>query len=158
MHLFLTFSAALSNMSKPYCTRLHENWLRLGIIQVNLASSLALHKRSYKMHLWRRLGIVRPNKFVGLCSRLAQTFVSTVLGSTGALFAGYVLLVSLPRLFCYFNGYSRCPIIVGQLHRNYGATTIKGIKTTILLVGTTIKGKNYSIEESLLSFFFSSSS
>ena len=79
---FLTFSAALGNMSKLYCTRLHENctrlpenWLRLGIIQVNLASSLALHKRSYKMHLWRRLGIVRPNKFVGLCSRLAQTFV-----------------------------------------------------------------------------------
>ena len=41
---------------------------------------------------------------------------------------------------------------------NCGTTTIKGIKTTILLVGTTIKGKNYSIEESLLSFFFSSSS
>ena len=71
----LRFSAALGNMSKLYCTRLHENWLRLGIIQVNLASALALHKRSYKMHLWRRLGIVRPNKFVGLCSRLAQTFV-----------------------------------------------------------------------------------
>ena len=27
------------------------------------------------MHLWRRLGIARPNKFVGLCARLAQTFV-----------------------------------------------------------------------------------
>ena len=26
------------------------------------------------MHLWRRLGIARSNKFVGLCSRLAQTF------------------------------------------------------------------------------------
>ena len=46
MHLFLTFSAALGNMSKLYCTRLHENWLRLGIVQVNLASALALHKRS----------------------------------------------------------------------------------------------------------------
>ena len=45
MNLFLTFSAALGNMSKLYCTRLHENWLRLGIIQVNLASALALHKR-----------------------------------------------------------------------------------------------------------------
>ena len=149
----LRFSAALGNMSKLYCTRLHENWLRLGIIQVNLASALALHKRSYKMHLWRRLGIVRPNKFVGLCSRLAQSFVSTVLGSTGALFAGYVLLVSLPRLFCYFNGYSRCPIIVGQLHRNYGATTIKGIKTIILLVGTTIKGKKLFFRRITLVFF-----
>ena len=29
------------------CARLHENWRRLGIIQVNLASALALHKRSY---------------------------------------------------------------------------------------------------------------
>ena len=48
MHLFLTFPAALGNMSKLYCTRLHENWRRLGIIQVNLASALALHKRSYK--------------------------------------------------------------------------------------------------------------
>ena len=47
MHLFLTFSAALGNMSKLYCTRLHENWLRLGIVQVNLASALALHKRSF---------------------------------------------------------------------------------------------------------------
>ena len=46
MHLFLTFSAALGNMSKLYCTHLHENWLRLGIVQVNLASALALHKRS----------------------------------------------------------------------------------------------------------------
>ena len=46
MHLFLTFPAALGNMSKLYCTRLHENWRRLGIIQVNLASALALHKRS----------------------------------------------------------------------------------------------------------------
>ena len=27
------------------------------------------------MHLWRRLGIARSNKFVGLCSRLAQTFL-----------------------------------------------------------------------------------
>ena len=27
MHLFLTFSAALGNMSKLYCTRLHENFL-----------------------------------------------------------------------------------------------------------------------------------
>ena len=44
MHLFLTFSAALGNMSKLYCTRLHENWRRLGIIQVNLASALALHE------------------------------------------------------------------------------------------------------------------
>ncbi len=34
----------LGNMSKLYCTRLHENWLRLGIVQVNLASALALHK------------------------------------------------------------------------------------------------------------------
>ena len=47
MHLFLTFPAALGNMSKLYCTRLHENWRRLGIIQVNLASALALHKRSF---------------------------------------------------------------------------------------------------------------
>ena len=29
MHLFLTFSAALGNMSKLYCTRLHENCPRL---------------------------------------------------------------------------------------------------------------------------------
>ena len=50
MHLFLTFSAALGNMSKLYCTRLHENWLRLGIIQVTLASALALHKRSFVLH------------------------------------------------------------------------------------------------------------
>ena len=50
MHLFLTFSAALGNMSKLYCTRLHENWLRFGIIQVNLASALALHKRSFNMN------------------------------------------------------------------------------------------------------------
>ena len=27
------------------------------------------------MHLWRRLGIALSNKFVGLCSRLAQTFI-----------------------------------------------------------------------------------
>ena len=27
------------------------------------------------MHLWLRLGIARSNKFVGLCSRLAQTFI-----------------------------------------------------------------------------------
>ena len=47
MHLFLTFSAALGNSSKLDCARLHENW--------------------------RRLGIARSNKFVGLCSRLAQT-------------------------------------------------------------------------------------
>ena len=46
MHLFLTFSAALGNMSQLYCTRLHENWRRLGITQVNLVSALALHKRS----------------------------------------------------------------------------------------------------------------
>ena len=46
MHLFLTFSAAFGNMRKLYCTHLHGNWLRLGIIQVNLASALALHKRS----------------------------------------------------------------------------------------------------------------
>ena len=46
MHLFLTFSAALGNMSKLYCARLHENWQRLGIVQVNLASALALHKRA----------------------------------------------------------------------------------------------------------------
>ena len=52
MNLFLTFSAALGNMSKLYCTRLHENWLRLGIIQVNLASALALHKRSFKMNIF----------------------------------------------------------------------------------------------------------
>ena len=43
----LRFSAALGNMSKLYCTRLHENWRRLGIIQVNLASALTLHKRSF---------------------------------------------------------------------------------------------------------------
>ena len=107
---FLTFSAALGNMSKLYCTRLHENctrlhenctrlhenWLRLGIIQVNLASALALHKRSYKMHLWRRLGIIQVN----LASALAlhKRSFSIVLCSTGALFAGFVLLVSLPRL------------------------------------------------------------
>ena len=42
----LRFSAALGNMSKLYCARLHENWLRLGIVQVNLASALALHKCS----------------------------------------------------------------------------------------------------------------
>ena len=47
--VFLTFSAALGNMSKLYCTRLHENWRRLGIIQVNLASALALHKRSFSI-------------------------------------------------------------------------------------------------------------
>ena len=47
--VFLTFSAALGNMSKLYCTRLHENWRRLGIIQVNLASALALHKRSFSL-------------------------------------------------------------------------------------------------------------
>ena len=45
----LRFSAALGNMSKLYCTRLHENWRRLGIIQVNLASALALHKRSFSL-------------------------------------------------------------------------------------------------------------
>ena len=61
MHLFLTFSAALGNMSKLYCTRLHENWRRLGIIQVNLASALALHKRSFSTDVWRRLGIVQVN-------------------------------------------------------------------------------------------------
>ena len=72
----LRFSAALGNMSKLYCTRLPENWLRLGIIQVNLASALALHKRSF----------------------------SIVLCSTGALFAGYVLLVSLPRPFVISTG------------------------------------------------------
>ena len=49
MHLFLTFSAALGNSSKLDCARLHENW--------------------------RQLGIARSNKFVGLCSRLAQTFI-----------------------------------------------------------------------------------
>ena len=81
MHLFLTFSAALGNMSKLYCTRLHENWLRLGIIQVNLASALALHKRSF----------------------------SIVLCSTGALFAGYVLLVSLPRPFVISTGIPVAP-------------------------------------------------
>ena len=47
MHLFLTFTAALGNSSKLYCARLHENWRRLGIIQVNLAYALALHKRSF---------------------------------------------------------------------------------------------------------------
>lgn len=26
------------------------------------------------MHHWRRLGIARTNKFVGLCARLAQAF------------------------------------------------------------------------------------
>ena len=36
--VFLTFSAALGNMSKLYCTRLYEKWRRLGIIQVNLAA------------------------------------------------------------------------------------------------------------------------
>ena len=36
-------------MSKLYCAHLLENWLRLGI--------------------------ARSNKFVGLCARLAQTFV-----------------------------------------------------------------------------------
>ncbi len=104
--------------------------------------------------LARKLAAARHNPSkLGFCSRLAQSFVSTVLGSTGALFAGYVLLVSLPRLFCYFNGYSRCPIIVGQLHRNYGATTIKGIKTIILLVGTTIKGKKLFFRRITLVFF-----
>ena len=64
--LSLRFSAALGNMSKLYCTRLHENsaalviartssalhslarkLAALGIIQVNLASALALHKRCH---------------------------------------------------------------------------------------------------------------
>ena len=68
MHLFLTFSAALGNMSKLYCTRLHENWRRLGIIQVNLASALALHKRCYirslscfSLRFSAALGIVRTS-------------------------------------------------------------------------------------------------
>ena len=34
---------------------------------------------------------------------------------------------------------------MGQLHHNCGATTIKGIKTTILLVGTTIKGQKQAL-------------
>ena len=45
----------LGNMSKLYCTRFHENWLRLGIVQVNLASALALHKRSLLRRRYCRL-------------------------------------------------------------------------------------------------------
>ena len=30
---------------------------------------------SFSTDVWRRLGIARSNKFVGLCSRLAQTFI-----------------------------------------------------------------------------------
>ena len=62
MHLFLTFPAALGNMSKLYCTRLHENWRRLGIIQVNLASALTLHKRSFPK-------VRNKNKGVIFCSK-----------------------------------------------------------------------------------------
>ena len=36
-------------------------------------SAVIIEKFIY-MHLWLRLGIARSNKFVGLCTRLAQTF------------------------------------------------------------------------------------
>ena len=74
MNLFLTFSAALGNMSKLYCTRLHENWRRLGIIQVNLASALALHKRSY---ICRTLKLIRygsPFNSFGIMPNRAPDF------------------------------------------------------------------------------------
>ena len=52
-------------------------WRRLGIARSNkfvgLCSRLA--QTFIFMHLWRRLGIARSNKFIGLCSRLAQTFI-----------------------------------------------------------------------------------
>ena len=84
MHLFLTFSAALGNMSKLYfltfsaalgiartssalrslARKLHSlarKLARLGIIQVNLASALALHKRSFSTDVWLRLGIAQAS-------------------------------------------------------------------------------------------------
>ena len=44
MHLFLTFSAALGNMSKLYCTRLHEHSAVLGITR----TSSVLHSLARK--------------------------------------------------------------------------------------------------------------
>ena len=63
----LRFSAALGNMSKLYCTRLHENWRRLGIIQVNLASALALHKRCIlRQHRQQKTTCVSMLQFISV--------------------------------------------------------------------------------------------
>ena len=104
--------------------------------------------------LARKLAAARHNPSkLGFCSRLAQTFVfNSPLLDWSSIRRLCFTCFSAPSV-CYFNGYSRCPIIVGQLHRNYGATTIKGIKTIILLVGTTIKGKKLFFRRITLVFF-----
>ena len=67
----------LANMSKLYCTRLHENWLRLGIVQVNLTSALALHKPSLlrrrylspaKFFIPSELFLPCPKQFFTICA------------------------------------------------------------------------------------------
>ena len=72
MHLFLTFSAALGNMSKLYCTRLHENSAALGIAR----TSSALHSLARKLHsLARKLAAARHSPIKQVCrscSRLAK--------------------------------------------------------------------------------------
>ena len=62
--LSLRFSAALGNMSKLYCTRLHENSAALGIAR----TSSALHSLARKFAAARH----NPSK-LGFCARLAQT-------------------------------------------------------------------------------------
>ena len=56
--LSLRFSAALGNMSKLYCTRLHENSAALGIAR----TSSALHSLARKLHSLARkfVRLVRP--------------------------------------------------------------------------------------------------
>ena len=67
------------------------------------------------MHLWRRLGIARPNKFVGLCTRLAQTFVFSELVNKQTSKRDWLLIEILYRntyLSCLLGGVSQAPLLV----------------------------------------------
>ena len=83
----LRFSAALGNMSKLYCTRLHENSAALGIAR----TSSALHSLARKLAAARH----SPSE-LGLCSRLAQTFLFSSL--TNISYRGRIEL----KTFCIF--------------------------------------------------------
>ena len=107
----LRFSAALGNMSKLYCTRLHENSAALGIARTSSAlhslaqkfalrfsAALGIARTSSALHsLARKLAAARhsPSE-LGLCSRLAQTFLFSSL--TNISYRGRIEL----KTFCIF--------------------------------------------------------
>ncbi|MCI7050189.1 MAG: hypothetical protein MR971_01315, partial [Bacteroidales bacterium] len=62
---FLTFSAALGNMSKLYCTRLHENCTHLAqsLHKIGCGSAIQVNLIALTLHnLYIRLAAVRQFK------------------------------------------------------------------------------------------------